>query len=161
MSEFVFQDVHVVAKYIHSFSPESSPIKLHKSLYFLFGYYGAMPKEEKEGVSEGTKCTIPYLFDADFEAWSYGAVQRDVYLESKRDDYFNYQSVMKAVKEVGSHPEVKEFIDGLLVQIFSVSDFGLVDRARQDESYQQAYEKGKASVISREALLKEYREKYV
>jgi uncharacterized phage-associated protein len=161
MNLYVFEDVHTVARYIHSIAPDMSPVKLHKGLYFLFAYYGAIERKEEEGVTEGTNSTAPYLFNADFEAWAYGAVQRDVYLQSKEERYFSYPEVKKCIAEVEKHPNAKLFIDDMMEQIFATSDFSLVGRSKDDESYTSVFVNGEANKISRESLIREYQESYL
>jgi uncharacterized phage-associated protein len=159
---YVFEDVHIVAKYLHSLSPVLSPIKLHKSLYFLFAYYGALyAKSEEEGTLEGDFSNEPLLFNSSFESWAYGAVNREVYAQSKEEHYFNEESLKIAVQEVEKKPEVKQFIDELFDQINSVSDFSLVSRNKQDKAWEEVYEKGQVHIIDQESLITEYRERYL
>jgi uncharacterized phage-associated protein len=155
----VFNSVHTVAKYLHYFKKDISPLKLQKSLYFLFAYHGALHgKQIKEGVFEGTSNIPEYLFDAEFEAWKYGPVIREVYAANKQNDYTD-ENIAEAVREIESKHEVKHFIDELFKQIDSVSDFGLVDRSHQDDVWKNAYKNG--TTIDKELIIGEYIERYV
>lgn len=65
-----------------------SPLRLQKTLYFLFAYYGAsygqLSKSKEYKVTQNESLNLPeYLFDAQFEAWQYGPVIRDVYVSNK------------------------------------------------------------------------------
>ncbi|MFZ3590005.1 Panacea domain-containing protein [Bacillus sp. DJP31] len=155
----VFNSVHTVAKYLYHLNNEISPIKLQKSLYFLFAYYGALYGINKEdGVFEGSPNSPRYLFDSEFEAWKYGPVIREVFNVNKQDGYQEVE-IIEAVKEVVSKNEVKSFIDELFNQINSVSDFGLVDRSHQDFVWKNAFKSG--ILMDKDHIIDEYMEKYV
>jgi uncharacterized phage-associated protein len=158
--ETVFNNVHTVASYLYSLNKEISPLKLQKSLYFLFAYYGALySNQSEEGIFEGSVNTPKYLFDANFEAWKYGPVIREVYGRNKGNEYNNEANIAMAIEEVNSNNEVKKFIDELFEQINSVSDFGLVDRSHEDEVWKEAYSKGTS--INKDDLIEEYTRRYV
>ncbi|PLS18897.1 hypothetical protein CVD28_00410 [Bacillus sp. M6-12] len=159
---YVFNSIHTVAKYLHFLSPAISPVKLHKSLYFLFAYYGALyANKEKEGVSEKKESTPSMLFEAEFEAWTYGSVNREVYLQSKEEGYFSESEIEEAVEIVHQHIEAKQYINEMFEQMNAVSDFGLISRNKQDKAWKDAYEEGKIHVINQEQLIQEYQERYL
>ncbi len=65
---------------------EISPIKLQKSLYFLFAYWGKFIKENKENpesVEVDYSHYSEYLFSSRIEAWTYGPVIPDVFIAQK------------------------------------------------------------------------------
>lgn len=137
--------VHDVCRLIKKINSEVSPLKLQKSLYFMYAYYGAMQDKE--------------LFQAEFEAWDYGSVIRDVYLQNKdgiydRDDF----------DESTIDPEQQEYIRDLFRQIDSVSDFSLVGRNHIDESWKEAKARRtpeKMATIDNKRLIAEYKRDYV
>jgi uncharacterized phage-associated protein len=154
--------VNTMAKYLYSLNKNLSPLKLQKSLYFLFAYYGALySKQNEEGVFEGSLNTPKYLFDADFEAWKYGPVIRDVYFGNK-DGVYNSddEGIKLAVDEVSENIEIKKFIDEMFEQINSVSDFGLVDRSHEDKVWQNAY-KTEGKIMNHDEIIEEYTQRYV
>lgn len=156
-------NVHVLASYLYSKNPHISPLKLQKSLYFLFAYFGAFYSEEVigEGISEGVALQSKVLFNANFEAWQYGPVIKEVYTEDKYGEgYSTPEKISHAVLEVEKEPEVKKFIDEMFEQFDAVSDFKLVDRSHQDLAWQNAYKKGQSSVMDNEEIIREYRDYY-
>ena len=155
-------DVHTVANYLYSLNDKISPLKLQKSLYFLFAYHGAMyAKQPEEGVFEGSSGSQSLLFDARFEAWKYGPVIREVYERDRSGGYGHPEYLQAAIREVESHPEIKKFIDELFEDINSVSDFKLVDRSHQDEAWREAYAQGQSTPMNHQRIIEEYAEKYV
>lgn len=155
-------DVHTIARYLYSKKRDLSPLKLQKSLYFLFAYHGAVyAQDADEGTFEGTTGTPKLLFNAEFEAWQYGPVIREVYRTDKTDDYLDPDKIEEAIHRVSEEPETKKFIDELFEQIDSVSDFKLVDRSHQDSSWIKAYEHGQSTVMNNEEIIMEYAERYV
>lgn len=145
--EYVFPDIHTVARYLHVIKPDIGPVRLHKSLYFLFAYYGALYDS--------------YLFQEKFEAWTSGSVNREVFLSSKKDDYNQEESLKVAVQTIENKPEAKQFIDELFNQIDQVSEFSLISRNKQDASWEQIYKKGEIRIIDPDVLIQEYKERYL
>lgn len=157
----ILPDVNYLASYLHELKPDISPIKLQKSLYFLYAYHGAFYNQKaSEEVSEGTLADNEELFPANFEAWKYGPVIRDVYFKKKSNEYANEQKIAEAVSVVKRNPEVKKFIDDLFRQLDSVSDFALVDRSHMDDAWKKAFNDGQ-QYMDKDMLLREYTEKYV
>ncbi|GIP60597.1 Panacea domain-containing protein [Paenibacillus woosongensis] len=160
-NEFVF-DVDTIASYLYSKKPNISPLKLQKSLYFLFAYHGAVYAQDSEvGVFEGVANGPQYLFEARFEAWQYGPVIRDVYNKDKRGFYSDPDLMEQAIEKVSRQQEIKMFIDDLFEQIDSVSDFKLVDRSHQDVAWKNAHAKGQSTEMNNEEIILEYKESYV
>lgn len=166
MSEqnFVFDHVDHLVEYLFKKYGILTPIKLQKGLYFLYAYYGATygitygKLEELDGISERNYDDYqfpPRLFDADFEAWTYGPVIRKVWKKHKNSEYNPEEN------DLNVNGEILLFINELFEQINSVSDFSLVDRSHEDESWSDAYSKGKSTNINKEQLIKEYKDKYV
>lgn len=155
-------NVDTVASYLYHLKPDISPLKLQKSLYFLFAYHGAVYAQGTgEGVFEGTLGSPKYLFDAQFEAWQYGPVIRSVYFKDRDNEYSDPEKVMDSVSRISAEPECQKFIDELFEQINAVSDFKLVDRSHEDDVWKRAYEPGKSNVMDNEEIITEYVEKYV
>lgn len=117
---------------------EISPIKLQKSLYFLFAYWGQYIKKNKENqdsVEVDYSNYSEFLFDDRIEAWTYGPVLPDVFiaeksglLEIERENNYLEDDAIK-----------KEFVDNLLYQLFEIDDFGLVRLSHEDECWKRNY----------------------
>ena len=63
-----------------------SPIKLQKSLYFLFAYWGQYirnNKENKDSVEVDYSNYSEFLFNDRIEAWTYGPVLPNVFITEK------------------------------------------------------------------------------
>ncbi|WP_179124076.1 Panacea domain-containing protein [Marinococcus halophilus] len=151
-------NVHDVARYLHwlkrNKGEELSPIKLQKGLYFLYAFYGAIyDVDAKEMESEGSN-NLSTLFDAEFEAWQYGPVIRDVYFRNK-DNSYDELSIRASVETIRQNPEAKAFIDEMFEEINSVSDFTLVDKSHEDQAWYKAF-KNNQDVIDNDYLIREY-----
>lgn len=69
-----------------------SPIKLQKSLYFLFAYWGGIVRKSvlyPLSVEENFSSYDEYLYDAVIEAWVYGPVIPEVYHETNINAFYN------------------------------------------------------------------------
>lgn len=122
-----------------------TPIKLQKALYFLYAFWGGIVMEAKlmashEGCFQVEDETIkdldPHLFDANFEAWSFGPVDREIYLAYKNDKLHVTKSNDLLVN---ADLLVSGFVKSTLVRIFNTNDFALVDLACEDDSWKMAY----------------------
>lgn len=115
-----------------------SPIKMQKSLYFLFAYWGQFIKSNKENpesVEIDYSKYNEFLFNDRIEAWTYGPVIPNVFIANKeglleRDIEDNY---------LEDDIDKKEFIDNLLDQLFEIDDFGLVRISHEDECWKKYY----------------------
>lgn len=152
---FYFDNVHTVAAYLCSLKAEISPVKLHKSLYFLFAYFGAT-YQEQQGF-EGTNIKTKYLYPATIEAWKFGPVIREVYDKQT----YNEEEIEIAKEEISKHEEVKKFIDEIFKQIDACSDFTLVDRSHIDKSWKNAYSPTEINNIEYDVLIQEYVDNYI
>lgn len=138
-----------------------SPIKLQKSLYFLFAYWGQFirsNKENQDSVEISYADLNEILFDDRIEAWTYGPVVPNVFIAEKNDwldrdiedDYLKNEIVKK------------EFIDNLLEQLFEIDDFGLVNISHQDECWRKHYiesDERHSREIPKEEIIDEYSRK--
>ena len=143
-----------------------SPIKLQKSLYFLFAYWGQFIKNNKENqdsVEVNYSNYSEYLFDDKIEAWTYGPVVPDVFIAEKQGHLDMLDSFDIDFFEKNEESRVKkEFIDDLLRQVFEADDFGLVRLSHQDQcwirNYVETDEKHNRE-IPKEEILDEYTRK--
>ena len=126
LSKYQLADI-VRAKYKRDYNDDVSPLKLQKSLYFLFGYWilEQVVGNENEEVGE-----ISYLFDANFQAWKYGPVEVDVY----------YNKNLNEEKLLEISPKINDFLESKLEMLFKVSDFSLVNITHEHKSWQDKYD---------------------
>lgn len=149
---------YIQKKYYEEKHKEISPIKLQKSLYFLFAYWGGMVRKSKMypgAVEENFDQFSEYLFDEDIEAWVYGPVVPVVYRETDISKYYNE-------KMFNNKERIKEFIDGLLKDLFETSDFTLVDVSHGDNSWINNFDYDDEfhnTKISKEEIIEEYARK--
>lgn len=137
-----------------------SPIKLQKSLYFLFAYWGqyiVSNKENQDSVEVDYSNFNEYLFDDRIEAWTYGPVVPRVYTAEN----LNMIDEIDINGYLEDEPIKKEFIDNLLEQLFDVDDFGLVSISHQDECWKNHYvesdEKHNREIPKKEIIDEYYR----
>lgn len=140
---------------------EISPIKLQKTLYFLFAYWGQYilkNKENVESVEVDYSNYNEYLFDDDIEAWTYGPVIPNVF-HAEKLGYFKQQEREGTNEYIIEDIVKKEFIDYLLPQLFDISDFGLVDLSHQDKCWKEHYNENEEKhnqIIPKEEIVNEY-----
>lgn len=139
-----------------------SPLRLQKTLYFLFAYYGAsygqLSKSEDYKLSRDESLNLPsYLFDVEFEAWQYGPVIRDVYKDNK---YSNSYKELKFsidnfnIEDNTMKKEITEYLREIIRSTYKVSDFGLVERSHEDKEWNERIsEQGE---MDNELIIKEY-----
>lgn len=123
-----------------------SNIKLQKSLYFLFAYWGGFVKKgenlKNENDREGKEIQKlkKYLFADEIQAWTYGPVVPEVYHTFEM--HYNFEKPEKthhSIENIEKEPFVKSFIDDLLNDLFEVSDFKLVNISHQDNCWKSKY----------------------
>lgn len=157
MKEFYFNNVDILINHLLYKNKELPPLKLQKNLYFLFAFYsGNYQVEEKEGISEISYSYPRYLFNADFEAWTYGPVIREVYNKNKNNGY----SAKKFEFDMNSiiDKEISNFIDDVSEMIMNKSDFALVDRSHDDRVWKDAIAQGNSTPMKKEDIENEYKE---
>jgi len=150
MDEYVFNDIKTVVAYLLNKLDNPTPLKLQKGLYFLWAFYsasyGSIPYDSDDhGEFEETDRYPKYLFPADFEAWKYGPVIKDVYHNFKEGKYQDIKN--EFVPTTSNQKEVVLFMDDIIKQVNDVNDFGLVERSHQDSAWKDKFEKGKRNVL--------------
>ncbi|MDD5020608.1 MAG: DUF4065 domain-containing protein [Endomicrobiaceae bacterium] len=141
--DYIFLDVRILAAYIkrkflNEKKNEISPLKLQKSLYFLFAFWaGFITKNRNLDHSAEQEVNYndlsPVLFNSSIEAWYYGPVIPDVY---RCPDIMSYEN-QNFIDNLDYR--VREFIDDLLKQLFNTSDFTLVNISHADSIWKKYY----------------------
>lgn len=134
---------------------EISPLKLQKTLYFCFAYWGGFIRKNNSFSDETKEITLSYdecLFNNKIEAWVYGPVVPDVYHENNLKRYEN--------KNLFSGMEyLQEYINNVLNDVLPLNDFKLVEISHEDQCWKKHF-KGKNMFhnieIPKEEIIKEY-----
>lgn len=158
---YFFDSITDLITHLKTLNPDIGPIRLQKTLYFLYAFYGATYGSLKnaEGISEINNTYPSRLFSGSFEAWQYGPVMRDVYFKNKDGDY---EGLEDQTKEKYSEPREKDiinFIDGLVNDLEDMSDFALVDRTHQDKAWKSKFNENhpyESKTIDNDELVSEY-----
>lgn len=150
--QFFFQNIDKLVEHILFQFPEIGPLKLQKGLYFLFAFYiNTYSVEPQTDVIETENIFPKYLFQTDFEAWTYGPVIRDVYLKFKEKQYTPHQYQFSEKDK-----EIEIFIKDVIEIIVEKSDFALVDRVYEDLAWQKAYQNKNSNIINIKDIEDEY-----
>lgn len=154
--KYYFENIDNLVEHILFQFPEIGPLKLQKGLYFLFAFYINTYSVESETEVIETENIFPkYLFQADFEAWTYGPVIRDVYLKFKEKQYTPRQFQFSEKDK-----EIEIFVKDAMKMIIEKSDFALVDRVQEDIAWQKAYRNQHSNIINIKDIENEYLQNY-
>jgi len=150
---------YIADKHVTKYGRPISNIKLQKSLYFLFAYWGGFVNKSKVAnkTVEQELNYKPYLFDNRIEAWTYGPVVVDVFKEFA--GYCNPQRIAQSQAIIGNEIHVKEFIDDLLDDLLPLSDFRLIDLSHKDNCWINNYdelEEYHSTEIPKDIIINEY-----
>ncbi|MCJ1996648.1 hypothetical protein GYN67_08085 [Lactococcus piscium] len=165
MSEnrYLFDDIKTLINYLFLLNRDITPLRLQKTLYFMYAYYGATygqlnKDQEGSSVYEGGYPYPQELFSANFEAWRFGPVIDDVYIKFKENAY-TAEDWEPADNNLA---DVKKFLVDLFEQLMSVGDFGLVERSHMDDCWKLEYVEGRQHIkMDSNDIIREYVEKYV
>lgn len=147
-------DARVLANYIiKKCNGKVSPIKLQKSLYFCFAYWGGFVRKGKNQRNELNKDYSEILFDNKIEAWVYGPVVPEVYHEKNLEKYNENE------ENIFGDTFVKDYIDGILENVLACNDFQLVEISHEDKCWKKNFKKNSIfhnGVIPPEEIIREY-----
>lgn len=152
---------YIIERYNKDYNKEISPIKLQKSLYFLFAMWGGKIADAQREGDEDTEddetfsSYDKYLFDASFEAWRYGPVDREIYNMFKNGELKCSNSLEKMF-DSSKLELVKGYIDDILTKIFNTNDFSLVDLSHEDKCWKDAINIGVNTLISNDDIIRDY-----
>lgn len=147
---------YIIDFYKHKFNKEEiSPLKLQKSLYFCFAYWGGFVRKMELGKNELNKEYIELLFNNSIEAWVYGPVVPDVYHAKDLSPFHREKPFQDDF--------IQDFIDGVLMDVLSSSDFKLVEVSHSDKCWKKNFKptsKFHNCVIPFEEIISEYAKSY-
>ncbi|MCD5030188.1 Panacea domain-containing protein [Enterococcus asini] len=158
----VFDDIRVLIKYISQKSTRPmTPLRIQKTLYFLFAFYGATygklnssNEEENKFEGLGEQDYPKYLFKEEFEAWNYGPVIRSVYKMKK----YNPEELEDADGwniETEIDKNIQDLLNQVIEQTDELGDFQLVERSHEDMAWKNAFEQGQPT-MKKELIIGEY-----
>lgn len=139
MTSYVFQNKTDLVNHLFAKLEKPSCIKIQKTLYLLFAFYGATYGQLKATSSELETVNYPaYLFEPHFEAWQYGPVDLDVHGVIYQKAYEGLELENKTFAETLEPSEVRNirlFIDGIIKQTNDTDDFTLIGRVCEDDAW--------------------------
>lgn len=152
-------DLAKYLNYLHNnkYGRDISPLKLQKSLFFLFGEWGAFisrSSKENNGDWKGLNELDSYLFKEEIEAWLYGPVVREVY-----DNFSNEILREEEIFTSDDKKYVHQFIDDLADELFELSDFKLVEISHQMKCWINNFDERDdihCTVIDKEDIINEF-----
>lgn len=158
--KYFFNDIDELTSYLKYKLDNPTPLKIQKSLYFLWAFYaatyGSIDYSQESDFSEIEEYP-ERLFPASFEAWQYGPVLNSVYAEDKQDAII--PSSKKTNCKNKMQKDVWSFIDDMIDQINPINDFGLVARSHQDHAWKKAYKPGQHHCqMNEEDIINDYKE---
>lgn len=152
-----------LAKYLNFLHLEKyncyiSPLKLQKTLFFLFGEWGAFISQSasshKDGDWDNLKSYNKYLFKEDIEAWLYGPVVRIVY------NKFNNEVIGEdKIFITDEEKYARDFINDLAQELFSLSDFRLVELSHKMNCWKDNFdmrENSHEKIIDKDSIINEF-----
>lgn len=153
-----------LAQYISEYYKEHtgkdiSPVRLQKTLYFCFAYWGGFILKGKRYQGETTEIDVSkyseYLFNENIEAWVYGPVVKDVYHEKNLLQYHN-DNLFKG------DTFLQDFVNNVIDDTLELNDFRLVDISHCDKSWKDNFDYEEMfhnNVISPKSIVEEYAKK--
>lgn len=157
---------YIAYKYKEKMGRDISPLKLQKSLYFCFAYWGGFVRKGKntpESAEIDLKDFSEYLYDEDIEAWIYGPVIPSVYRNFKIDKMDEEKAKEFEIKLKKKYNGILyTFISGLINDLIDANDFDLVDISHKDNAWKNNYnpeDKKHNKIINKEDIIDEYANK--
>lgn len=134
-------DVLKVAEYIVRSPRDIDPIKLQKLLFYSQAVSLAFFEDE--------------LFKDDFEAWQYGPVIPAVYKKYKK--FKNQYIDLPEVRQTGDVLKNLRPVDIVLRSFGGKTAFALVEQCHNEKPWQEAFQQGINSIISKDAIRSFYK----
>lgn len=147
--DYFFEDVDTLVNYLF-YKGIRSPLKVQKSLYFLYAFYGSsygsVGKDDIHGEME--KIFPKRLFPGGFIATDYGPCMEDVRLKMRS---YAYKSAQLPKERYDT--EVLKYLDKLISQLLEATDFALVERSSEDKHFRASH----PGVMDNDEIIYEYK----
>ncbi len=127
-------------KYKEKFSKDISPIKIQKSLYFLYALWAKdILKNTEDEKIEMNEHLYEYkdkeLFKVNFHAWTYGPVVKEI---RNKNSYISDGNNNISLESLIKDDFLSDWFDSKLESIFNTNDFVLVDVSHRDLAWREA-----------------------
>lgn len=165
-NKYIFNNKDDLVNYLLYKLDLPSQLKIQKTLYLLFAFYGATYGKliNKENNSElDSNNYTPFLFEPNFQAWKYGPVDYDVYINFKKEKYKELKSIENILNEDLTEVEKRNiitFIKNIINQTDGIDDYTLIDRTREDKVWSDSYN-NKEKNMNPYLIIDEYYSKYI
>ena len=165
-NKYIFNNKDDLVNYLLYKLDLPSQLKIQKTLYLLFAFYGATYGKliNKENNSElDSNNYTPFLFEPNFQAWKYGPVDYDVYINFKKEKYKELKSIENILNEdltLAEKNNIIKFIDNIINQTDEIDDYSLMDRTREDKVWSDSYN-NKEKNMNPYLIIAEYYSKYI
>lgn len=117
-------------------------LRIHKTLFILFAFYGAsygrVTNQQQQEILGEVHSYPPQLFPANFEAWAYGPVERNVYDAMRKSDVYHLENAWEP-KSLIEKNIANDLMDDIISQLDTLCDFGLVTMTKSHGSWKEAY----------------------
>lgn len=164
--KYIFNNKDDLVNYLLYKLDLPSQLKIQKTLYLLFGFYGAtygkLINEDNNSELDSTNYTH-FLFEPNFKAWKYGPVDYDVYINFKKEKYKELKSIENILNEDLTEVEKRNiitFIKNIINQTDGIDDYTLMDRTREDKVWSDSYN-NKEKNMNPYLIIDEYYSKYI
>lgn len=165
-NKYIFNNKDDLVNYLLYKLNFPSQLKIQKTLYLLFAFYGAtygkLINEENNSELDSNNYT-PFLFKPNFQSWKYGPVDYDVYINFKKEKYKELKSIENILNEdltLSEKSNIIKFIDNIINQTDEMDDYTLMDRTREDKVWSDSY-KNKEKNMNPYSIVDEYYSKYI
>lgn len=168
INKYIFNNKDDLVNYLLYKLNLPSQLKIQKTLYLLFAFYGAtygkLINEENNSELDSNNYT-PFLFEPNFQAWKYGPVDYDVYINFKKEEekYKELKSIENILNEdltEAGKRNIITFINNIINQTDEIDDYTLMDRTREDRVWSDSY-KNKEKNMNPYSIIDEYYSKYI
>lgn len=142
---YLFPNLEELCMYIRDHSTRTlTPLRLHKSIYLLYAYYGAVMTKNDPKANKR-------LVDVEFQPWKYGPVITSIWASI---------DLMIDLKDKSTTINLSEDDQAILLmvlnQINEVSDYTLSQRTQMDDAFKKAQDISNISIINNDNLILEY-----
>lgn len=166
-NKYIFNNKDDLINYLLYKLDLPSQLKVQKTLYLLFAFYGAtygkLSNDESNSELDSTNYT-QFLFEPNFQAWKYGPVDYDVYTNFKKEGkYKELKSIENKLNDeltLSEKNNIIKFINNIINQTDELDDYTLMDRTREDKVWSDSYS-NKEKNMNPILIINEYSSKYI